>query len=367
MPKRIPAILLALVLLFGAQAHAQSPTAYMEFTRTYGGGERELSFDAASLSDGTFIIAGYAKSAGSTEPRGIAIRVDASGNLLDTYTDDASGTWGSFHQVTETAPGEYAVHYCYGGENGASARIEWLGTDRAFPLKNGLYAACTSSTAAYGIYIGGVYAYALDGTELWHYTGPYVDDFNPTGWRALPDGLLLSGIGAGTDGGAAGVVLHIGLDGALKWRAEVPGPPYLSEITVLPDGGYLVMGSIGEDNPFRQDGYAARLDSAGQVLFTTTLPTPEGNFRGDGGDMLHITGGVPYGDGFLVVAEANWGATWLFCLAPDGSITWDSQITGIGGMSDPLLLQGPDGIYLAGTNVVETELEDFLFGKLGVQ
>lgn len=168
--------------------------------------------------------------------------------------------------------------------------------------------------------------------------------------RTLDDGgaVVCGSTGSfGTVGGDM-YVLRIDINGQLLWSVVLGGSGVETgeDIVVLPDGGFLAIGSTNSFGEGGYDGFVVRLSPLGEELWQRTYGTSQwdllyaGAFTEEGILLTGQTFGMGAGD----------GEAWLVRIFADGEEGWSRSYDSVGsGVSRSIRSLGMEGCILGGT------------------
>lgn len=181
------------------------------------------------------------------------------------------------------------------------------------------------------------------GTPLWSKLYGGQQDDSAGAVLAAADGCLVLG-GFNSSQPASAWIAKINTNGALLWtKAFGAGFKYdVKALVSTQDGGYLILGSTDHQSFPASDAWIAKLDSAGNLLWTRIL-------GGEDGDSL--TGIVPTPDGYLAVGySASLGAgkadAWLVKFNASGDILWSKSFGGAQDDTASAIIPSGDGDFV---------------------
>ena len=286
--------------------------------QSHGGADVERAYSIVALSDGGFVIAGYTRSSGAGEEDAWLVRTDDQGQQLWAQTYGGAGNDAAFGVTMLPSGGMALVGYNYSDAQGVESD-GWL------------------------IVTDGV------GNKLWEKTfgGPQNDYLR--GVTALPGGgMALAGFTTSQEGGKWDIwLITVDQDGGnvleATFGSEFHETFYARRPVVLADGGFLLLGLVGEAPEGPMDHFIVRTDSNLNLVWEKTLGGP---FEDRPYDGLELSDG-----GFLVAGysqQAQDGPSDVQLLRFDGAgellwlRTYDQGQSEWGGA----VKQAPDGGFL---------------------
>lgn len=359
-------LLVILLLLWTACAGAQ------QFARTYGGAGDEVTRALLQTVDGGYVLAGETESFGAGNRDVLAIRLDATGNIVWQRVLGGAGE-DIAYKVVQTTDGGFVLagsteSFGAGGRDAwivkldAGGTLLWnrtLGAATTEELQgltataDGGVIACGSAQTG-GVWDGLLVKFSAAGTVTWQrrYATSGNDSFyavTPTsdGGYAVTGGIQVAGSGydiwvVKTDG-----------TGAITWQRRFggSGDEIGMDLRQTTDGGYIVAGMTDSFGYLAVDGWLLKLDGAGNLgwqraygdaapvsadAFFSVLQTP------DGGYLL---------GGYTGLNAPSYDA-WLLRLDTGGAITWQ-RAYGAGGTNTGLglgaILTADGGYALTGS------------------
>ena len=243
----------------------------------YGGYFNDNGFAALSLGSGDFLLLGSTYSYGSGDHDVYLVKVDSAGNEIWSRT--------------------------YGGSQAD------YGYDIIPTSDNGYL--IVGSTCSFGAGKHDVYLIKVDyaGAVVWSKTFGGVQDDDGASVRLTADGgIIICGTTSSFGDGTDTYLIKTDSLGDSSWTRTYGGSAGESgsAVRVVPDGGYVIVGSTGSYGAGYSSIYLVRADMAGDTLWTATY----GGTRADFGYSIEITGDR----GYILV-----GAT-----APDGENFYDA-------------------------------------------
>jgi hypothetical protein len=207
------------------------------------------------------------------------------------------------------------------GDMGSESTSERVGGAFHAPKKGGL--KCVFSVIALVCLITGIRA-----QPTWKKAyGAFASD---DAWDAIvtsDDGILVIGSTGSFGGGSSDIYLFkIDGDGNRLWSRTIGGPQIeqASAACLMPDGGFLIVGSTNADFENGYDGLAIRTNMEGEVLWQRTY----------GGDDWDFFNGVAVKDD---------GTSWVVGQTFSGEPNGRAWVLGIDENGDVLLDTGPAG------------------------
>ncbi len=253
----------------------------VQWSKTYGGLERDGAFNLVQTQDGGYALAGCTDFQHVSQDDFWLVRTDSSGNMLwdRKYGGDADD---HAYGIIETADGGFAM-IGYTQSFGAGSFDVWLvKTDSAGIMEwNSTYGGPLADLAYFGlvqtpeegyVFAGGTASQTMDG---------WVVKTNPTGafeWNAIIDGGgegILEDVMMCSDGSYVAVghnanggwIVKVSSDGETRWQRTYGASAYnyLFSVASTTDGGYV---SAGEDGS--ADAWLVKTDSSGEPLWQRT-------------------------------------------------------------------------------------------------
>ncbi len=329
-----------------------------------GGRSREGGGASVPTPDGGFLIAGETYSFGLGQSDGWVIKTDEMG-LVEWSRSYGGLGWDGFADVIRVEDG-----YVLCGWAGNAYAHLWLlkiseqgdivwdrrfGTERAWDngrevvqLSDGGFAA-VGYTNSYGPGAFAVYLVRTDaqGRRLWQKT--YGGENNDVGYGLVeaPDGglTLVARTGSFGAGGMDAWVVHTDAEGEILWDrtfgSEVQD--HGTDLVLLPEGGYLLVGSSELAGIGSKTSWLRHLDEKGDEIWYRGYP--EGDYGYFHSAMIASTGD-------LVIAgsraDQRSGETnyWVAAFDLLGEVLWSHQYGGVGEDMAQGLCEGRAGGYL---------------------
>lgn len=234
--------------------------------------------------------------------------------------------------------GQATWQYTYGGYSTDEGNSVLVNTDGNFLV--------VGSTGSFGAGNGDIYVLLLDttGAKIWSTTlgGPGVEQ-GKKGVQTPDGGYLIAGITNSIgNGGYDGYLAKIDGEGGLLWEHAYGGSDwdFLNSISNTPDGGAIVAGQTYSSGSGGGDAWVLKLDGAGAVEWERTYGGSETDFAhciiatADGGYML--------AGGYTTNTDQN---AWLVKLDIAGEQQWDVQEGGDSLDYANSVIQTADGGY----------------------
>jgi hypothetical protein len=247
---------------------------------------------------------------------------------------------GAFLLVLGQASGQVTWQYTYGGYSIDEGNSVLVNSDGNYLV--------VGSTGSFGAGNGDIYVLLLNplGTKIWSRTlgGNGVDD----GRKAVqtPDGgYVIAGFtNSSGNGGYDGYVAKIDASGTLLWEHTYGGSSWdlLYSISNSPDGGFIAAGQTYSLGAGGGDAWIVKLSNDGTMEWEQTYGGPEQDFARtvitttDGGYML----------AGAITTNTNENA-WLVKLDDTGGNMWDAQEGGDSLDFAASVIQTADGGYAA--------------------
>jgi len=258
---------------------------HMAWARAFGGADRDRAYSIIADGDKGFVVAGYSESFGSGNQDFLVLRLDSLGGLMWART--FGGPWcDSAWSVIRTVDGDFLVA---GTTNGFGAGGMDFLLVKVDPMGNLIWARTYGSTIlddAFGL-------------------APCQDGGFVVAGRT-------NGFGAqGTDF----LVMRAEADGNPLWATVVGGPQteFCYSVCSTYDGGFAAGGFTSSFGGGSWDQMIIKLDSLGNLLWTTTIGW-------EWGDFIYSIAEAP--DHALVIAgtsENTWGGFMVAKVGEDGS------------------------------------------------
>jgi len=278
---------------FGAGVHQRNlgGTAYMGWSRTYGGASDDYASSVVQTSDGGYAIAGL----NSTYPIGPFdlqfVKTDSAGNMQWIRTYGGTGDEGAY-SIVQTGDGGYAI----------------AGYTRSFGAgENDFWLVKTDSS----------------GNVVWNQTyGGALGDVAYSVVQTVDGGYALAGrtwsYGAG---GNDFWLVKTNSSGALQWNQTYGGATidYASSVVQTVDGGYALAGRTDSYGAGFEDFWLVKTDSSGNTVWSQTYGGASDDYASsvvqtsDGG--YAIAGytnsyGASVFDFWLVKTDVEMGLAW---------------------------------------------------------
>jgi len=351
----------------------------LQWTRTIGGKDEDLSFSLIQTSDGGYAIAGATKSFGAVVVDVYVVKLDANGNLQWTKTIGRIGAHVGASLI-QTSDGGYAIAGVtissgageldvYVVKLDANGNLQWTKTiggknweegNSLIQTSDGGY-AITGSTESFGAGGADVYVVKLDanGNLQWTKTigGPKGE-----GGRSIiqtsDGGYAITGATKSFGAGGEDVyVVKLDANGNLQWTKTIGGEnnDWGNSLIQTSDGGYVIAGYTTSFGAGEADVYVVKLDANGNLLWTKTIGGPEseeGNSliqTSDGGYAIAgVTSsfGAGEADVYVVKLDKNGDA----CCA----VSQTSQVGSGGTLSSPTPSIGSGGTLTAPTSSISS-------------
>ena len=330
--------LLTLLLLTPAYwAYGQG---YEEWSKDIGGDDTEHFKAIQETADGGFIAVGYVEPWTRDDHELYMVKTDSAGEpewskvYGDTKDDDA-------YDVVQTGDGGYVVVGSTKSNGSGLAdlwvmRTDGLGelvwekvlggakNDAAYSLialDGGEY-LLTGSTASYGAGNGDVWVLKISdgGDVLWNitYGGP-MNDVGRGIISTADGGFMVVGDTSSYGAGWSDVwLIKMDADGAASWNQTIGGSANDSGRSVKETGdGFIVAGNSESFGDTLVDGYVAKVDPEGELLWEKTY----GGASDDYAESIELFNG----EGYLVTGYTSSTGTgesdvWLFSVSPDGDM-----------------------------------------------
>lgn len=236
------------------------------------------------------------------------------------------------------ALGQATWQYTYGGYSTDEGNSVLVNSDGNFLV--------VGSTGSFGAGNGDIYVLLLDttGAKIWSTTlgGPGVEQ-GKKGVQTSDGGYLIAGITNSFGGGGYdGYVAKIDEEGNLLWEHAYGGSDwdFINSISNTPDGGSIVAGQTYSNGSGGGDAWVLKLDDVGTVQWERT-------YGGSEADFAHciigtVDGGYMIAGGFTTDGDQN---AWLVKLDNDGGQEWDVQEGGDSLDYANSVIQTADGGY----------------------
>ena len=302
----------------------------MQWSKAIGGLYDDEAYSIIQTRDNNYVITGATYSFGAGNYDFYVVKLDSNGNLIWNRTYGSTASDYSY-SIIETSDGGYAIagytssfNTVYGGmlimKIDTSGGLKWAKTIDG-PYYDG--ATCIIQTTDGGYAVGGWYYY---------YSAEYYDFY----------------------------IVKLDSNANLQWTRTVGGhgQDVCWSVKQTTDGGFIAGGFADSSSAGYYDSYFVRLDSAGNVLWTTTV-------GGSGDDYATSVVQTPDG-GFLAAGQTNsFGPYLLFYLVKlygNGTLSWTKTIKGPGnGTEGESIIKSPLGGYPgAGFNYLNGQADFFL-------
>ncbi|MBP6312708.1 MAG: T9SS type A sorting domain-containing protein, partial [Flavobacteriales bacterium] len=196
----------------------------------------------------------------------------------------------------------------------------------------------------------GSFAFSCYAQVTWKRTFGGLGDDQGMSIRALADdGAIFCGsTGSFGVGGGDVYLVRLDINGSIVWSRTIGGPGVEvgSQVLVLNDGGFLVIGTTNSNGAGGYDGFATRLTPDGDILWQHTYGTSEWDF---------FYGGDLFDDGFYFAGRTfGYGSTsgdyWVVKVDLQGNEIWNNSYGQDGAEEARSLLCTPTGdCIVAGT------------------
>ncbi len=335
-----------------------------EWNRTYGDTGEDILSDLRQTTDGGYIISGSTCLNRTPQCEGLLIKTDAKGNLewKRTYS-------GSTMYVRQTMDGGYIAignlyptGFFYLFKTDGNGSTLWNRTyngniKSVLQTGDGRYTAAGSiADPASGHLDAWLIRTDADGRELWNKKYGGVGNEHVTSFQLTPDGGYLLDIWGGQE------LFKTDADGNELWnRKTKPDAGYPTSVLQTGDGGYVMIGSIGDE--YWLDAWLARTDANFTIQFTRQfrLRQPWNSAR----SVTETSDG-----GYLMVVDTGFRETrvedyeiWLVRTDNNGSMLWSRRFSRAS--SDNCAVhQTQDGGYIIGFTRYRDGLKDIWVTKM---
>jgi len=303
-----------------------NPGENVEWSRKYGGPDRDRASSLVESSDGGYALAGYTLSFGAGKADFWLIKTDEFGNM------EWSKTYGGTeldlaYSVVETFDGGYALTG-YTDSFGAGSEDFWLvKTDASGNMEWSKTYGGTKRDWAYSLIATSDGGYALAG-----YTNSF-DVENPDFWLVKTDA-----------------------SGNMEWNKTYEGPDfeYAYSLIATSDGGYALAGSTFYFGFGGYDVWLVKTDASGEMEWSRTY---------GGISEEHAYSVVETSDGGYAIAGERRNINpdesdfWLIKTDEFGNMEWNKTYGGIGDERASSLVETSDGGYIlaGGSLLVKTD------------
>jgi hypothetical protein len=273
----------------------------LQWTRTIGGENEDLGHSLIQTSDGGYVIAGHTKSFGAGDWDVYVVKLDSTGNLQWTRTIGGENEDLSLSLI-QTSDGGYAIagaSKSFGaGEDDvyvvkldANGNLQWTKTIGG-PKRDWSSSLIQTSDSGYAIAgytksfgVGGadVYVVKLDANGNLQWTKTIGGPADEIGFSLIqtPDGgYVIAGYTNSFGAGGLDVyVVKLNANGNLQWTKTIGGPA--SEIgnshslIQTADGGYAIAGFTQSFGAGEWDVYVVKLSANGNLQWTKTTGGPK--------------------------------------------------------------------------------------------
>jgi len=282
------------------------PSGYVEWERTYGGGDAERAYDIWETSDGGSIVAGGTWSFRLKWYALWIVKLDFYGDVewqkeFEGCADDNGGTWGKNFSIRQTPDKGYIV----------------AGNTRDLP---GNHCSGTSVSGSSDLWV-----LKLDsgGNIEWQKTyGSSGEDYANSIQATLDEGFIVAGATKSFGAGEEDIwVLKLDATGDVQWEKTYGGfsYDYAYEILQTPDKGFVLVGAT-----FSFGGaWVLKLDSSGNVEWQKAY----GGWDGRGHSITQASdGGYILAGTFFRPGQGD--DIWVVKLDPFGQIEWQKACGG---------------------------------------
>lgn len=367
-PLRGAVLLLLAIAVHTAAAAGQTAPPDTVWTRTYGGGNIDITHDVRVASDGGFILTGYTRSSGAGGRDLWLIKTDPAG-AVDWDQTFGGGDDDEGHAICQSADGGflaagYTSSFGAGGtdvwlvKTDAAGAQEWAETfggpqddeayaAQAMPDGGWIVAGVTSSFA-----MGGRDVWLIrtdeDGTHLWDRTlGGYGSDGAWSIGLTSDGGFILAGWTFSSGPGYLGNAWLVKTDslGVVEWDQAFGGQDADRGFAArqTPDGGYIMAGYTGSSGAGLYDLYLVKTDGAGTLEWSRTFG---GTGRDYGQAVVPATGGGFLAAGYTLSYGAGGEDVYLVRTDADGNLVWDATCGGTASDVGYAITTTPDEGYL---------------------
>jgi hypothetical protein len=295
----------------------------MQWSRTFGGPDRDEGYSVQQTSDGGYIIVGWTLGAGGADV--YLIKVDANGNMQWSRTFGGAGLDGGF-SVQQTSDGGYIIvggttSYGAGGLDvylikvDANGNMQWNKTfggarddlgRSVQQTRDGGY-IIVGYTTSYGYGVFDVYLIKVDanGNMQWSKTfGGSGDDEGYSVQQTSDGGYII--VGYTTSYGAGGLdvyLIKVDANGNMQWSKTFGGSARDEGYSVqqTSDGGYIIVGGTTSYGAGGLDVYLIKVDANGNMQWSKTF----GGAKSDWGRSVQQTRDGGY---IIVGGTTSYGA-----------------------------------------------------------
>ena len=271
----------------------------LQWTKTIGGPDIDESQSLIQTSDGGYAIAGTTKSFGAGEPDVYVVKLDANGNLQWTKTIGGEN-WDVSFSIIQTSDGGYAIAGAtksfgagewdvYVVKLDAKGNLQWTKTiggektdvgESLIQTSDGGY-VIAGVTQSFGAENPNVYVVKLDASGNLQWTKTIGGGKGETGESLIQTsdgGYAITGLTITFGAGKWDVyVVKLDANGNLQWTKTIGGPDYDQgkSLVQTSDGGYAITGSTTSFGAGGEDVYVVKLDAKGNLQWTKTIGGPE--------------------------------------------------------------------------------------------
>jgi hypothetical protein len=346
-------------------------TGNLQWTRTIGGENEDLGHSLIQTSDGGYVIAGHTKSFGAGDWDVYVVKLDATGNLQWTRTIGGENEDLSLSLI-QTSDGGYALagatRSFSAGEDDvyvvkldANGNLQWTKTiggpnrdwsSSLIQTSDGGY-AIAGYTKSFGVGGADVYVVKLDanGNLQWTKTiGEPADEVGFSLIQTSDGGYAIAGYTSSFGAGSWDVyVVKLDANGNLQWTKTIGGKGWEAGHSLIrtSDGGYAIAGTTTSFGAGGWDVYVVKLDASGNLQWTKTIGGPKEDW---GASLIQTSdGGYAIAGHTRSFGVGDWDV-YVVKLNANGNLQWTKTIGGPKDDWGASLIQTSDGGYaIAGT------------------